>query len=99
MQLLLILVTVLCVTGILLGRFLPGGRWLALVAGTVLICLASLMAWWYVVYVRIVTFDRILAAFSHEARHTVFAVLYIGPPLLPPAAFLLYYARRLRRCR
>ena len=99
MELVLILVTVLCLTGILFGRFLPLGRWPGLVAGAVLLYLVGLIAWWYAMYFQIVSIDRFLAPFTYPVRDTLDGFVYLVPPALPPTAFLLFHARRVRPVR
>ena len=94
MILLILLVTSLCAIGIWLGWQFPRVPWVALIAGCVLLYLASLMAWWWALYFQVVSMDRILAPFTHSTRDMLDGPLYLVPPLLPPAVFFLFLVLR-----
>ena len=95
----LILVIVLCLTGIMLGRRLPGGRVIAIFATGVLSYLVSLIGWWLALYLQIVPLDRILAQHFnvYRAGGAPFLIAVFVPPLLPVAFLLLLWGWRSRR--
>jgi hypothetical protein len=99
MILLLLLVTSLCVIGIVLGWQFPRVRWVAVIAGSVLLYLVSLMAWWWALYFQVVSIDRILAPFTRPTRDMLDGLVFLVPPLLLPAILVLFLARRRRRVR
>lgn len=90
----LVILTALCLIGIMFGRLIPGGQWLGLIGGAVLLYLASLIAWWFALYFQLVPLDRALARLNiYRTEGALGALIYFGPPLLPVVAFLLVYAR------
>jgi uncharacterized membrane protein YqjE len=96
LTLLLLLATSLCVIGLVLGWQFPRVRWVGVIAGSVVLYLVSLMAWWWALYFQVVPMDRILAPFTHPTRNVLDGPLFLVPPLLPPAVFLLFLALRRR---
>jgi hypothetical protein len=94
--LLLLLVTSLCVMGIALGWQFPRIRRATVIAGAVLLYLASLMAWWWALYFQVVSIDRILAPFTHPTRDMLDGLVFLVPPLVPPALFVLFLTHRRR---
>ena len=97
MILLLLLVTSLCAIGIWLGWQFPRVfRWVAVIAGCVLLYLASLIPWWCVLYFQVISMDRILEPFTHPTRDMLDGPLFLVPPLLPPAVFVMFLALRRR---
>ena len=84
-----------CVAAIVLARWLPGGRIIALVASSVLIYLASLVAWWFALYFQVVPLGRLLAQLHmYGANHPAFALGFFGPPAVPAVVFLVVQVRR-----
>jgi hypothetical protein len=96
LTLLLLLATSLCVISLVLGWQFPRVRWVGVIAGSVVLYLVSLMAWWWALYFHVVPMDRILAPFANPTRDMLDGPLFLVPPLLPPAVFLLFLALRRR---
>jgi hypothetical protein len=66
------------------------------IAGSVVLYLVSLMAWWWALYFQVVPMDRILAPFTHPTRDMLDGPLFLVLPLGPPAVFLFFLALRSR---
>jgi hypothetical protein len=99
MEAALILVLALGLAGIAAGVLVPKARFLAVIAGCILLYVVTFFAWAMALWVGFISFDRLLAPVRWtEYEGVVGASLYFGVPLLPPLLLLSFFAgRSLRR--
>ena len=99
MEVALTIVFALGLAGIVVGIIVPKARFLAVIAGCVLLYVVSFFAWAMVLWLGYVSFDRLIAPVRWTKYEGVVGTsLYLGVPLLPPLLFLLFFTgRSLRR--
>jgi hypothetical protein len=99
MEVALILILALGLAGIIVGVLVPKAKFLAVIAGCILLYVVTLFAWTLALWVGFVSFDRLLAPVRWtQYERVVGASLYFGVPLLPPLLLLSFFAgRSLRR--
>ena len=90
MTLLLSLIVLSCVIGIVAGFRLPGARWAGVISACILLYVGGWIAWWFALYLHVVSLDGILAPFDYAMRNRLDGFVYLVPPLLLPVAFLTY---------
>jgi uncharacterized membrane protein YqjE len=84
------------------GVFVPKARLAAIATISVLLYLPSAIVWWFLLYVRYVDFDKLIAPYRWTQHgRTVEQLWFFGPPLIPSAILLLScvgrYVYRMRR--
>ena len=95
MEVALILVFALGFAGIAVGVLVPKARFLAVIAGCILLYIVTLWAWSLAIWVGFIRFDRLLAPVRWtKYERVVGASLYLGVPLLPPLFLLLVFVGR-----
>ena len=100
MEIVLTLIFSLCLAGIVVGVLVPKVRPVALFSGCVLLYVVSCFAWWMALWLRVVSYDRLIAPVRWtEYERIVGAGLYLGVPLLPPLTLLLFFISRSYRRR
>ena len=88
----LLIFSVLCLIVIVVGLFVPRARLAAIAAGSVLLYLPSLFAWYCIVYFQYVDFDKLIAPHHRWTQHgrAVGMLGFFGPPLVPSVILLLF---------
>ena len=87
---------------IVVGLFVPRARLAAIAAGSVLLYLPSLFAWYCIIYFRYVDFDKLIAPYRWTQHgRAVERLWFFGPPVVPSLILLLFcvgkYMYRRRR--
>lgn len=87
----LVIFFLLCVIGIVVGLFVPAARLIAIIAGSILLYLPSYFAWWFIIFLRYVDIDKLIAPYRWtEYGKTVEKLWFFGPPLIPSVILLLF---------
>ena len=96
MSLVLLALVLLGVAGVVAGAVMPGRKALAVAGETLLVFVAALIVWLMLLGLGVL---GLVDVSSWLARFPVarFGVLVLAPPLLPAAAFLLYFVFGARR--
>jgi phosphate starvation-inducible membrane PsiE len=102
MSTLLLVFFALCLVVILVGLVVPRARLAVIAAGSVLLYLPSLFAWYFLIYFQYVDFGRLIAPYRWTQHGRAVASLwFFGPPLVPSLILLLFsvgkYMYRRRR--
>ena len=75
----------------LVGVLVPRARLAAIVVGAVLLYLPSAIAWWFLIYLRYVDFDKLIAPYRWTQHgRAVERLWFFGPPLVPSLILLLF---------
>jgi hypothetical protein len=89
-----------CLTGILLGWFVPELRAIGLVVTTVFVYVAGWIVWWGLLFFQVVRIDPILQWLGIYRLYAPWtALVFLAPPIVPAAAFALVVARHYRSIR
>jgi hypothetical protein len=94
----MVLFAVACFVGIFLGRMVPWGRGIGRITVAALVCVVSLIVWWYGLFFQVVRFDELLARFNiHRLEGALGLLIFFGPPVALAAVVLIALQARASR--